>query len=89
MLDVKFHPRNLLFQSLNIILSLFRVELQDSFHLDLQQELYIVIRHRTNQFWQERFQAFPHVNHHLINRLALLEFFILVNTFFNKYLFQR
>ena len=89
MFDVKFHPGNLLFQLLDIILCLFRVEFQDTFHLDLQQKFYIVIRHRTNQFRQKRFQTFPHVNHHLIDRLALLEFFILINTFFYEYFFQR
>ena len=89
MLYIEFHAGNLLFQSLDIILRLFRVKFQDTLHLDLQQQLDIIICHRADQLRQEGFQALAHVYHHLVHRFTLLELLILVYTFFNKYLFQR
>ena len=88
MLYIVFHPGNLIFQSLDIILSLLGIELQDTLHLDFQQLLDIIIRHGTNQMRYKRLQTLAYMHDNFLYRSALLEFLVFIYSLLDKNLLQ-
>ena len=71
------------------LVGLVLVELQDTLHLDFQQLEDVILCHLTYQLWVEGCQAFIDILTDGIDGWCLLEFLILIDTFFDKNLFQR
>ena len=65
------------------------VEFQNALHLDFQQAQDIVLSHLTYQLWIERCESVVDMLADLIYIGRLLEFLVLIDTFFDEYLFQR
>ena len=72
----------------NQSIALFRVEFKDTSHLDLHQFKDIFASYFTDKIRLERSQAQVDMSHGLIHILRVFKLCILINTFFNKYLFE-
>ena len=80
---------NFCFQTGNQFVCFILIEFQDTCHFDFHQAKNIFLSHFTHKLRIERSQAFVNVFAGNVHVFSLLKLFVLIDTLFDEYLFQR
>ena len=80
---------NFIFKGYNLFFRFVDIEFKDTRHFNFEQTFQVVGGNRSNKMRFKRFEAFIDMIKGNIDRFCLFEFFIFVNSFLDKNLFER